>query len=174
MTIDFTSRAWTDSNRDYFERNIVTAGGIVADNPAAREYGEFAANNARPTWPTWDEVARWDSQNVAYTAPAGGATPPPERIQLALDAAIERHAGRCHLNVRPIDPDGVVDPDGDPVEIPAAVKLATIMLAARLARRAQTPDGIAGTSEITGLIRTSSMDPDIEALLAPHLALGLY
>jgi hypothetical protein len=53
------------------------------------------------------------------------------------------------------------------------VKLYTIMRAVRLARRRQTPDGIAGTSEIGGMIRTTSYDADAEALIAPYLFLGL-
>ena len=126
----------------------------------------FVPNNVKPTWPTLDEVLRWDAQNSSPLPAGGAATPAVERVQLALDAVIEYHAEVCHLQVRPVDTNGDVDPDGDPVPITAKVKLATIMRAARWARRAQTPDGIAGISEITGLIRTTAYDPDIDQMLA--------
>jgi hypothetical protein len=171
VVTQWTSRAWTDSHADGFTHNIITLGdGIGGESAEARAYNEFAPNNVRPTWPTTDEVLRWAAQN---SYPGSGATIPVEDYQLCLDAAVESHAGRCHLHVRPVDANGAVDPVGAPVVIPAGVKLATIMRAVRWARRKNTPDGIAGSSEITGLIRTSSMDPDIEAMLAPHLALGL-
>lgn len=122
----------------------------------------FTPNNARPTWPTLDEAARWASVN-GY--PGAGAATNVENLQLCLDAAIERLSKRTNIQVRPVDSAGAVDPLGAPVQIPAGVKLATIMLAVRVADRARTPGGIAGASEIGGLIRTTSYDPDIEELL---------
>jgi hypothetical protein len=154
-----------------FTRNILT--GLDGDDTAHREWAEFDTHAQAQTWPTVDEVLRWANQNTTASGAGTVAGPQPERYQLALDAAIQRVGDRCHLLARPVDAAGDVDPDGDPVPVPATVKLATIMLATRIARRAQTPDGIAGSSEIGGLIRTSSMDPDIEALLAPHIHLGI-
>lgn len=122
----------------------------------------FTPNNIRPTWPSIDEATRWASVN-GY--PGAGAATNVENLQLCLDAAIERMSKRTNIQVRPVDSAGAVDPLGDPIEIPAGVKLATIMLAVRVADRARTPNGIAGASEIGGLIRTTSFDPDIEALL---------
>lgn len=122
----------------------------------------FTPNNQRPTWPSIDEAARWATVN-GY--PGAGAATNVENLQLCLDAAIERHSKRTNIQVRPVDVNGDVDPLGTPVAIPAGVKLATIMLAVRVADRARTPNGIAGASEIGGLIRTTSYDPDIEALL---------
>lgn len=171
MTAFWTSRAWTDSHSDFFERNIVAVQGY--DDPAAAEYNANTANAVPVTWPTLDEVIRWDVQN-SYPAVAGAAPPAAlERLQSALDAAVTHHANRCGLHVRPVDASGAVDPAGDPVPIDPDVKLATIMRAVRWARRSGTPDGIAGASEIGGLIRTSSMDPDIEAMIASHLHIGL-
>lgn len=133
----------------------------------------FVPNNVRPTWPTLDEVLRWANQNSAANGPVGQvAEANAERFQLALDAAVERISKRCHLQVRPVDAGGAVDEGGDPVEIPAGVKLATIKQSVRWARRAMTPDGIAGSSEITGLIRTTALDPDIEAELELWLELA--
>lgn len=167
----WTTRAWTDSNRDGFERNLIYVGSPWSSAEAAA-YAEWEPNNSRPGWPTIDEVTRWAQSINNYP----GVTQPPtlnvENLQLALDAAIERVATRTHFQVRPVDANGDVDPGGTAVEIPATVKLATIMLAVRLARRAMTPDGLAGSADL--LIRTSSIDPDIESMLAPWLALGLY
>lgn len=176
MATFYTSRAWaqvTGAHADFFTRNIVATIGGLGDDETAREANEFDTHAQAQTWPTVDEVARWAQQNTTASGSGTIAGPPLERYQLALDAAIQRIGDRCHLLARPVDINGDVDPDGDPVPVPATVKLATIMLAVRIARRAQTPDGIAGSSEIGGLIRTSSMDPDIEALLAPHVHLGL-
>ncbi len=132
----------------------------------------FIPNNDRPTWPTLDEVTRWVESVNNY--PGAGAAPRVnvENLQLALDAAIERISKRCNIQVRPVDSAGAVDPDGDPVEIPAGVKLATIMQAGRWARRAMTPDGVLGESEISGVIRTTALDPDVESMLADWLHLA--
>lgn len=124
----------------------------------------FVPNNVRPTWPTLDEAMRWAKVN---SYPGAASATNVENLQICLDATIERLSKRCHIQVRPVDSAGDVDPDGDPVEVPADVKLAAIMHAVRFANRALTPNGIAGTSEITGLIRTTSYDPDVEALLEP-------
>lgn len=125
----------------------------------------FVPNNDRPTWPTFDEVVRW--MEAANTYPGMGAAPTvnPEVVQLCLDVAVERISKRTNYQTRPVDANGVVDPGGDPVEIPAGVKLATIMQAARWARRPMTPDGVLGASEVAGLIRTTAFDPDIELML---------
>lgn len=169
----WTSRAWTDSNRDWFERNLVETTVGTGDGAEARAYNASTVNGPGRTWPTLDEVLRWDRQNAypGITGQLGSADP--EVVQLALDAAIEMHAERCHLHVRPVDADGAVDEAGDPVAISAKVKLATIMRAVRLARRQFTPDGIAGASEIGGVIRTTAFDSDIESLLGGETHLGL-
>lgn len=164
----WSSRAWTDSNRDYFARNILTFHGL-GDDPAAAEANVFDVADVDVPWPTLAQVERWDAQND-YPGQSPAAV---ERLEIALRAAIRRMAERCHLRVQPVDANGAVDPSLPPVLIPADVHLATIMLAVRVARRAGTPDGLAGSSEIGGLIRTSSSDPDIEALIAPHIHLGL-
>lgn len=169
----WTSRAWTDSHADYFTRNIWTfdTGASSAEAAAYAELGD--PNSQRPTWPELGEVLRWQAIN-SYPPTGGASTANVENLQLCLDASIERMAARCHLHVRPVDAAGAVDVGGDPVLIPAGVKLATIMQAVRWARRAMTPDGIAGADEVAGLIRTSSIDPDIEAMIAPYVAVGLY
>lgn len=125
----------------------------------------FEPNNERPTWPTLDECVRWAQSVNNYSGTSGAATVNVENMQLCLAAAIERISFRTELQVRPVDGTGAVDPGGTPVEIPAGVKLATIMQATKWARRAFTPDGVLGASELAGLIRTSAFDPDVEAML---------
>lgn len=52
-------------------------------------------------------------------------------------------------------------------EVPADVEMATRIKAARLFRRKDSPEGVAGTSEF-GVVRISrSEDPDVVSLLAP-------
>jgi hypothetical protein len=171
VVTQWTSRAWSDSHADSFTHNLITLGdGIGGESAEARDYLAFTPNNARPTWPTLDEVLRWGAQN---SYPGTPSPLPVEIYQLCLDASVENLAGRCHLLVRPVDANDAVDPLGDPVEIPAAIKLGTTMQAVHWARRQNTPDGIAGTSEITGLLRVASLDPDVERLVFPHLVFGL-
>lgn len=129
----------------------------------------FTPNGERSTWPTLDECVRWAQSVNNYPGSGGAVTVNAENLQLCLDAAIERISGRTEIQVRPVDANGAVDPGGTAVEIPATVKLATIMQAVRWARRAMTPDGVLGASEIAGLIRASSFDPDVEAMLARHV-----
>lgn len=125
----------------------------------------FEPNNQRPTWPTLDEVTRWAQSVNNYPGAGGGSTINVEVLQIALDASIERISARTHFQVRPVDSTGAVDPDGDPVLIPSGVKTATIMQAAKWARRVFTQDGIVGASDVTGFIRALAFDPDVEIML---------
>lgn len=170
----WTRAAWTDSHSDYFTRNILTIGDPGWTSAEAAAYASWEPNNERPTWPTLDECVRWAQSVNNYPGTTGATSINVENMQLCLNAAVERIASRTHYQVRPADATGAVDPDGTPVEIPATVKMATIMQAVRWSRRAFTPDGVLGASEISGLVRTSSLDPDVESMLAPWLALGLY
>lgn len=56
--------------------------------------------------------------------------------------------------------------------IPDVVVQATLMQAARLYRRKDSPEGVSGSSE-WGLIRVPNMDPDVRALLAPLVRPGV-
>jgi hypothetical protein len=132
----------------------------------------FVPNNQRGTWPTFDEVLRWDAQN-SYPGITGGlSSAPAEAVALALDAATERASHRCHIQVQPVDTAGEVDPDGDPVLIPAGVKLWVIMEAVRLVRHRHTPDGMAGSAELGTLMRVSGFDAHAETLISPWLDLA--
>lgn len=171
----FTRQWWSDSHADLFTHNVITVADLAGWTSAeAAAYAAWEPNNSRPTWPTFDEVTRWIEAINTYPGMGAAPTVNPEVVQLCLDVAVERIAMRTHYQVRPVDATGAVDPGGDPVPIPAGVKLATIMQAARWSRRPMSPDGVLGASEVAGVIRAQAMDPDIESMLAPWLALGLY
>jgi hypothetical protein len=56
--------------------------------------------------------------------------------------------------------------------IPDGVFRATIMLAARLFKRRESTDGVAGFGEF-GAVRVTAVDPDVENLLAPYRRWGI-
>ncbi|KFU81012.1 hypothetical protein SAMN04489729_4813 [Amycolatopsis lurida] len=57
-------------------------------------------------------------------------------------------------------------------DVPDDIVQATLLLAARLHRRKDSPEGIAGSAE-WGLIRVSRTDPDVGALIAPFIRPGI-
>lgn len=57
-------------------------------------------------------------------------------------------------------------------EIPVAVEQACLILAARLFKRALSPEGITSSATEFGPIRVTSRDFDVEALLAPYKLRG--
>ena len=73
----------------------------------------------------------------------------------ALDATIEAIA----LRLGPWVPD----------PWPANVEQAVVLGAARLYKRRNSPEGVSGFGDL-GVVRVTSWDPDIEALLNPDLA----
>lgn len=52
--------------------------------------------------------------------------------------------------------------------VPEPVRQATLLIAARLLRRADSPEGVAGFGEFGPIRVTNRMDPDAAALLAPY------
>jgi hypothetical protein len=54
--------------------------------------------------------------------------------------------------------------------VPDAITQAATLLAARLYRRKDSPQGVIGSAE-WGQIRVSRMDPDVESLIAPYVAI---
>lgn len=55
--------------------------------------------------------------------------------------------------------------------IPAPIKEATLLRAARLFRRRNSPEGVAGFGDM-GVIRVSRTDPDYDALIWPYMQTG--
>jgi len=125
----------------------------------------FIPNNDRPTWPTLDEVTRWAESINNYPGLSAVPRLNIENLQLALDAAVERISKHTHVQVRPVDVNGDVDPDGAPVKISARMKLATTMQTISWYRRSFTPDGVLGASDLAGIIRVQGLDPGIELML---------
>lgn len=51
--------------------------------------------------------------------------------------------------------------------VPTAIKQATVILAARVFKRNDSPLGVAGYGEL-GAVRVSKLDPDVEAMIMPY------
>lgn len=93
-----------------------------------------------------------------------------EQMTRCCDAVESLAARRCYPQYL------YVDPDADP-RVPleardAALDLGLIMQAARLSRRAASPEGIAGSNDF-GIVRISRFDPDIADTLADFLESGI-
>jgi hypothetical protein len=56
-------------------------------------------------------------------------------------------------------------------EVPADIVEATLLYAARLYKRKNTPDGISGANDF-GVLRVTRGDSDVEALIAPYIRYG--
>lgn len=54
--------------------------------------------------------------------------------------------------------------------VPGGVTQAATLLAARLYRRKDSPEGVLGSSE-WGAVRVSRLDPDVEGLIAPYITI---
>jgi hypothetical protein len=55
--------------------------------------------------------------------------------------------------------------------VPADVTQATLLLATRLYRRKDSPEGVIGSADF-GLLRVTNRDPDVRALLEPYVLSG--
>lgn len=159
------------SHADFFTRNIGTVIGGSTSSTAVIP----ASSNAAPYhWPTADDVAEW-AQAAGHPLVSGSDSTKVRALQVATDAAVSHVAWLKGLCVRPVDADGAVIPELDgngdpnpewaPVEIDPRVHQATLLLAARLYRRKDTPDGAYGAAELSGSLKTSKLDDDIEMLL---------
>jgi hypothetical protein len=94
------------------------------------------------------------------------ADPLPEALTVAV-ASVNATARRRCLDVL-FDSDGDGE-DDDPIILPSDLKLGLIMQAARLYRRSETPDGIAGFADEGTAVRVVRFDPDIDAQLIDFL-----
>jgi hypothetical protein len=54
--------------------------------------------------------------------------------------------------------------------VPDGVAQAAALLAARLYRRKDSPEGVLGSSE-WGAVRVARFDPDVEGLIAPYITI---
>lgn len=155
---------WSDSNADYFTRNIVTymppywLTSAVSTSTVDELLAHIATSNATKfTWPTAGEVGAIIEAS-GHPEITGADPARPLALEMATAAAVTRIGKLKGIPVRPVDADGAVDEAGDPVEIDADVWLATVLLAARLYDRRDDPDR-------TPTPGAMGLDPDIEFLL---------
>jgi hypothetical protein len=64
-----------------------------------------------------------------------------------------------------------VPADATDLDYPQRLRTAELLLAARLAKRSTSPEGVAGLSDIGAVVRILSRDPDIESLVRRFLKL---
>ena len=96
---------------------------------------------------TVDDVVRWLGLRTVSTSETEVLT---DVLEVATGAVLNRI-------VPVVDPDPVVDQ-------------AVVMYAARLWKRRNSPEGVAGFGDI-GTVRISALDPDIEIMLSRYLLL---
>lgn len=160
-----TVGTWTtDSHLDYFARNILA--GVDVDASTAVQV--FRSNAPGVPWPDGDKLLEW-AESEGY----GPETINTSALTIALAAATSRIAERCELLVRPVNDTGQVDESLTPVLVPPEIHLAVLIQAHRWMRRTDTPEGMFGASEFTGVVRASRLDPDVEALIANYVVYGL-
>jgi len=52
--------------------------------------------------------------------------------------------------------------------VPPPVKLASLILASRLVKRKDSPEGVLGFGEMGGVVRVTSIDRDVVSLIGPY------
>lgn len=131
---------WSGSNADYFTRNILTyvppywATGLGETDVDELLANICATNGPKAPWPTERDVRAW-AEIDGHPDVSGTDSTNPQALVWATRAAVSRIATLKGLPVLPVDADGAVDPEGDPVEIEPHVWLAVVMQAARWYRR---------------------------------------
>lgn len=99
-------------------------------------------------------------------------TPPSDQAMAgydeAMDAALDDVESRISSAFVVDDDFSLVAADNN---YPPRVRLAVLLSAARLAKRATSPEGVAGMSELGISVRILSNDPDIERLIRRFLKL---
>ena len=93
-------------------------------------------------WPDATDVGNWSKAQTFDN----------DTLDLALDAVVGWLVDRTGI---------AADSDA----VPEAVRTACVMYISKLYRRKDSPDGVAGTNDFAGVIRTSKLDADAEKLL---------
>lgn len=96
---------------------------------------------------TLDELKNWIGEDL-------GANRNDEVLAMLLETASRQIDTLCDREFSELD------------EVPAAIKLATLIQATRLMKRRDSPEGALGFADV-GVIRLSGKDPDVAALLEP-------
>ena len=150
------------SNVDYFTRNIVTrVGGTLTSVDDTTLLDALRTSNEADqwTWPTDADVVEF-GQLDGHAEITGTDSSNAMAVSMARNAAVSRVSTWMGIPVRPVDADGVADPDGAAVPITPAIFLATVMLALQF----YTSDGFsAGGGE--GGSPELALDPRISTLL---------
>lgn len=100
------------------------------------------------TKPTPAELAAW--LDIPTTPPLSAEKT--VQLQLCIDTAVDDIDERCWL----------------PSPWPTKVKTAVLMQAARYYKRKGSPEGVAGFNDF-GVVRVSTLDPDVEKLVGRYL-----
>lgn len=176
-----------DTNDDTKIAAAVTAASRAIDLATGTAFGVGTSTSARTYWPespyeVW--VDRFDSTTglVVKTGTDGStwtAVTSTDVLAWPPNAAAKGDAYCRVLVPTGVLPCGYVRPT---VQVTAAwgfaatpepVATAALIKAARIFRRKDSPEGIAGTSEF-GVVRISkSEDPDVLLLLAPYMSVGV-
>lgn len=126
------------SNVDYFTRNIGTllTGPLTASSETVDELlaHMLATNGPTVPWPTAGDVRAW-AEIDGHPEVSGTDSTNPRALEWATSAAVARVAKLKGLPVLPVDADGNVDTDGDPVTVDPDIWLAVVIQAARWYRR---------------------------------------
>ncbi len=154
----------TETNRDYFERNIVTYSG-AAPPAAMEEPVPFDPGTPLVEWPDYEHVIDWARSND-YAASTGRDNAKSDLLQRALDAATRQCARRAGVSY-------LAEGSSEPSMIPADIHLAIVMQATKWYFRKDSPDGVVGSDQLNGSIRAGKFDPDVEAILEDFDELGL-
>lgn len=103
-----------------------------------------------------------DVADLAAWGKLGALSPADETLAAAVIDAVDAHlADRYTLEV-----------DGTSILDRADIRLARLMWAARLWKRRNSPEGVAGFGDL-GVIRISRTDPDLAALLEPYARVSI-
>lgn len=159
----------------YCNRTFVAAGTVVAArrfatmNPAVCQIDDVGdltglvieTDDGTGSWPTVWAGTDWDTEPVNSTV--DGQPWPTMRLRAVGQYSFPTgYQALVRVTARWGWPD-----------IPKAVKAATVLQAARLYKRADSPLGVAGFSDL-GVMRVArGLDPDVQQLVDPYRRLGV-
>lgn len=83
----------------------------------------------------------------------------------SFDAAVDDIESRISSAFVIADGFSLVESDDN---YPPRVRTAVLLMASRLAKRATTPSGVEGLSELGVVVRAMSNDPDVERMIARY------
>lgn len=179
----------TDDDRDDLIQQAIVAASRQIDRRCGRRFYAERVVSAR-TFPVAgrttcvgrrlllmvDDIASATGVSVTFASVPGGTYSPVTDIDLGPYNAITlgEPLTEIWLNSLWLPPTALVKVTarwGWPA-VPDEIVSATQLLAARLYRRKDSPQGVLGSSE-WGVTRVSRVDPDVEALISPYVILAI-